>query len=82
MKIAPFDVNGISALLSAPDHFLQPTTAPNQLSQTDFTYLPVIGWGWFYLSMGQTLSLNLSLTCPKGSDDIQMSLRKVQVQQA
>jgi len=37
-------------LLKAADHFVQPTTAPNQLWQTDFTYLRVIGWGWFYLS--------------------------------
>jgi len=39
-----------SILLQAADHFAQPTTAPNQLWQTDFTYLRVIGWGWFYLS--------------------------------
>jgi putative transposase len=37
-------------LLQAADHLAQPTTAVNQLWQTDFTYLRVIGWGWFYLS--------------------------------
>jgi len=37
-------------VLSAKDKFDQPTSRVNQLWQTDFTYLKVIHWGWYYLS--------------------------------
>ncbi|SFU15196.1 Integrase core domain-containing protein [Sedimentitalea nanhaiensis] len=37
-------------VIRAADEFRDQTTRPNELWQTDFTYLKVIGWGWFYLS--------------------------------
>ena len=37
-------------MIKAADAFKDKTVRPNQLWQTDFTYLKVIGWGWFYLS--------------------------------
>ena len=33
-------------VIKAADAFQDPTTAPNQLWQTDFTYLKVVGWGY------------------------------------
>ena len=34
----------------AAKSFRHPTRRPNELWQTDFTYLQVVGWGWYYLS--------------------------------
>ena len=36
-------------VLSASDSFKNPTRRVHELWQTDFTYLKVIGWGWYYL---------------------------------
>ncbi len=37
-------------VMTASDRFEHPTRRPNELWQTDFTYLRVVGWGWYYLS--------------------------------
>ena len=37
-------------VMKSADQFANPTTAVNQLWQTDFTYLNVVCWGWLFLS--------------------------------
>jgi transposase InsO family protein len=36
-------------VMAAADHFRHPTRRVHELWQTDFTYLHVVGWGWYYL---------------------------------
>ena len=39
-------------VLSARDRFTQPTRRVHELWQTDFTYMKITGWGWYYLRHG------------------------------
>ena len=77
-------------LMKAADTFAHPTTAPNQLWQTDFTYLRVIGWGWFYLSTVLddfsryilAWKLCTTMTATDVSDTLAMALRSSGLQHA
>jgi transposase InsO family protein len=65
-------------VMSASDRFPHPTRRPNELWQTDFTYLRVVGWGWYCLSMvlddysRKILAWKLSATM--GSTDVTETL--------
>jgi putative transposase len=37
-------------VMKAANEFQDKTAAPNEMWQTDFTYLKIVGWGWYYLS--------------------------------
>jgi transposase InsO family protein len=50
LKVNDLITSPAYTVLSAKDRFDQPTTRVNQLWQTDFTYLRVVHWGWYYLS--------------------------------
>ena len=39
----------VYTVISAREKFPQPTKAPNELWQTDFTWFKVVHWGWYYL---------------------------------
>lgn len=70
-------------VIKAADEFKDKTTAPNQLWQTDFTYLKVTGWGWFYLSTVLddfsryilAWKLCATMTATDVSDTLQMALK-------
>jgi putative transposase len=50
LKVNDLITSPAYTILSAKEKFDQPTTRINQLWQTDFTYLKVVQWGWYYLS--------------------------------
>src|SRR5260221_12420929 len=65
LKAHDLITNPAFILMKAADSFAHPNTAPNQLWQTDFTYLRGICWGRFYFSsllldvLGYILALQL-----------------------
>jgi len=50
LKSADLITSPAYVLMSASDRFKHPTERVHEMWQTDFTYLRVIGWGWYYLS--------------------------------
>jgi len=70
-------------VIKASDKFKNPTTAINQLWQTDFTYLKITGWGWYYLSTIMddysryivAWQLCTSMTSKDVSDTLEMALK-------
>ena len=50
LKAADLITSPAFVVIQAADRFPQPTRHPKELWQTDFTYLKVVGWRWYYLS--------------------------------
>jgi putative transposase len=65
-------------LMRAADKFKQPTRRINELWQTDFTYLRVVSWGWYYLSTVlddySRYILAWKLTTTMGAEDVTETL--------
>jgi putative transposase len=50
LKVCDLISSPAFTVITAAEKFAHPTERVNQLWQTDFTYLKVIQWGWYYLS--------------------------------
>ena len=65
-------------LISAADHFQNPTKEVHELWQTDFSYFRVVGWGWYYLSTVMDdysrYILAWKLTASMGASDVTETL--------
>lgn len=63
---------------AASDKFDQPTNRVNEMWQTDFTYLKIVHWGWYYLSTVlddySRFILAWELCSTMKADDVQRSL--------
>jgi putative transposase len=49
LKACDLVTSPVFQLVSASDRFENPTARVNEMWQTDFTQIKVVGWGWYYL---------------------------------
>jgi transposase InsO family protein len=74
-------------VITAKDQFENPTQRVNEMWQTDFTQILVVGWGWYYLSTVLddysrfviSFKLSPTMTATDVEDTLQDALKKTDV---
>lgn len=80
LKVHDLVTSPVFRVISAADKFTSPTVRINQLWQTDFTYLKVEAWGYYFLSSimddFSRYIITWELCKSSSSDDVKRSVEK------